>query len=200
MDERREYGVGRVPADVDPASELLAQIEAAEIVARQQRERPPVRPMEPPRETDSQSLAYLLANLDHLRAEIRRLHDANPHQLGRRHWQWLVGHASTITCSRHQGWYQMTPEQQQEHIRHANELFFQGHRNVFPAAAPAPSWWGDWYSDDGVLHWLAYDVLGGPPADLRVAPMPRCMRCGAVATMSASLGPACVEHYDDLSD
>ena len=29
----REYGIGRVPADVDPTDEALAEIEAAEIVA-----------------------------------------------------------------------------------------------------------------------------------------------------------------------
>ena len=27
----------------------------------------------------------------------------------------------------------------------------------------------------------------------------RCMRCGAAAMMSASLGPACPDHYDELS-
>ncbi len=31
----REYGIGRVPADVNPVDEAMAEIEAAEIVARQ---------------------------------------------------------------------------------------------------------------------------------------------------------------------
>lgn len=28
---------------------------------------------------------------------------------------------------------------------------------------------------------------------------PRCARCGVIATMTASLGPACPAHYDDLA-
>jgi hypothetical protein len=32
----QEFGIGRVPADVDPTTEALAQIEAAEIASRQQ--------------------------------------------------------------------------------------------------------------------------------------------------------------------
>ena len=28
---------------------------------------------------------------------------------------------------------------------------------------------------------------------------PRCLRCNRAATMSASMGPACPDHYDDLS-
>lgn len=41
-DERDgEYGIGRVPADVDPVSETLAQIEAVETMARMRpRQRP----------------------------------------------------------------------------------------------------------------------------------------------------------------
>ena len=30
-------------------------------------------------------------------------------------------------------------------------------------------------------------------------PGPRCMRCGARATMNASLGPSCPDCYDDLA-
>lgn len=31
------------------------------------------------------------------------------------------------------------------------------------------------------------------------SPSSRCARCDAPATMTASLGPACADHYDDLS-
>lgn len=51
----------------------------------------------------------------------------------------------------------------------------------------------------------AFDRAYGPPAAecgagyRQAPPTRRCIRCGALAMMSASLGPACEDCYDELS-
>lgn len=50
---------------------------------------------------------------------------------------------------------------------------------------------------------VALEAQPAPAAtrsSVRTQPQRRCLVCGAYADMNASFGPACPEHYDDLSD
>jgi len=89
------YGIGRVPGDVDPTSEMMAELDATRLTSEQRNQDVVARGYRQLHLAGQPTATEILERFgrEAILERARGIHSANPDTLGHLHFEWLIGHA-----------------------------------------------------------------------------------------------------------